>query len=158
MTWPFRPASRAIPTSSACAIRSRHGIPDGDLKRHRDFAVWYATKWTRRVIDAIDQFSTRLHLFRRRRQLSLLRPGTGRGLRADATPRVIAHLYNKSMAEHGGSLDAMAFTKGNEDPRAVAVNCESHVPGDIKRDAPGRPKTAWASGSTSRARSTIAAW
>ena len=30
----------------------------------------------------------------------------------------------------------MAFAKGNEDPRAIAVNIESHVPGQIKRDQP----------------------
>ena len=113
-----------------------HGIPDGDLKVHRDFAAWYATKWTHRVIDAIDQFDPDFIYFDGGRSYPFCGWFTGRGLRADATPRVIADLYNKSMAEHGGQLEAMAFTKGNEDPRAVAVNVESSVPADIKRDQP----------------------
>ncbi len=113
-----------------------HGIPDGDLKVHRDFAVWYATKWTHRVVDAIDQFDPDFIYFDGGGSYPFCGRFTGRGLRADATPRVIADLYNKSMAEHGGRLEAMAFTKGNEDPRAVAVNVESSVPSDIKRDPP----------------------
>jgi len=62
--------------------------------------------------------------------------GTGRGLRADATPRVIAHLYNTSIRKNGGKLEAMAFTKGSEDARAVAVNLESRFPDGINRDQP----------------------
>ncbi len=113
-----------------------HGIPDGDLKRHRDFAVWYATKWTRRVIDAIDQFSPDFIYFDGGGSYPFCGHGTGKGLRADATPRVIAHLYNTSLARHGGQLEAMAFTKGDEDRRAIAVNVESRVPNAIKRDQP----------------------
>ena len=112
-----------------------HGIPDGDLKAHRDFAVWYATKWTRRVIDAIDQFSPDFIYFDGGGSYPFCGRFTGRGLRADATPRVIAHLYNSSLRKHG-QLEAMAFTKGNEDSRAIAVNFESSVPGQIKRDQP----------------------
>jgi alpha-L-fucosidase len=111
-----------------------HGIPNGDLKVHRDFAVWYATKWTKRVMDAIDQFSPDFIYFDGGGSYPFCGHGTGKGLRADATPRVIAHLYNKSIAEHGGKLEAMAFTKGNEDSRAVAVNIESSFPANIKQD------------------------
>lgn len=113
-----------------------HGIPDGDLQHHREFALWYATKWTRRVVDAIDQFSPDFIYFDGGGSYPFCGRFTGRGLRADATPRVIAHLYNSSMAKHAGHLEAMAFTKGNEDPRAMAVNVESHVPDKIKRDQP----------------------
>ena len=113
-----------------------HGIPNGDLKKHRDFAVWYATKWTHRVLDAIDQFAPDFIYFDGGGSYPFCGHGTGRGLRADATPRVIAHLYNTSMQQHGGRLEALAFTKGNEDPRAIAVNVESRVPKDIKRDQP----------------------
>jgi len=118
-----------------------HGIPNGDLKVHRDFAVWYATKWTNRVIDAIDQFSPDFIYFDGGGSYPFCGHFTGKGLRADATPRVIAHLYNKNMAKNGGKLDAMAFTKGNEDPRAVAVNLESHVPDDIKKDCTWQTET-----------------
>ncbi|MEI6074190.1 MAG: alpha-L-fucosidase [Verrucomicrobiota bacterium] len=113
-----------------------HGIPNGDLKAHRDFAVWYATKWTHRVMDAIDQYSPDFIYFDGGGSYPFCGHGTGKGLRADATPRVIAHLYNTSMARHAGHLEAMAFTKGNEDARAVAVNVESRVPKTIKRDQP----------------------
>ena len=118
-----------------------HGIPNGDLKVHRDFAVWYATKWTNRVIDAIDQFSPDFIYFDGGGSYPFCGRGTGKGLRADATPRVIAHLYNKNMKKNGGTLDVMAFTKGNEDPRAVAVNIESSVPGDIKKDCTWQTET-----------------
>jgi len=111
-----------------------HGIPNGDLKKDRDFAVWYATKWTRRVIDAIDQYNPDFIYFDGGGSYPFCGHGTGKGLRADATPRVIAHLYNSNMAKNGGQLEAMAFTKGNEDPRAVAVNVESRFPGGIKTD------------------------
>lgn len=118
-----------------------HGIPNGDLKVHRDFAVWYATKWTNRVIDAIDQFSPDFIYFDGGGSYPFCGHGTGKGLRADATPRVIAHLYNKNMKKNGGKLEAMAFTKGNEDPRAVAVNIESSVPGEIKKDCTWQTET-----------------
>jgi alpha-L-fucosidase len=118
-----------------------HGIPNGDLKVNRAFAVWYATKWTNRVIDAIDQFSPDFIYFDGGGSYPFCGHGTGKGLRADATPRVIAHLYNKNLAKNGGTLDAMAFTKGNEDPRAVAVNLESHFPGDIKKDCTWQTET-----------------
>ena len=113
-----------------------HGIPDGDLKKNRAFAVWYATKWTHRVIDAIDQFSPDFIYFDGGGSYPFCGRGTGKGLRADATPRVIAHLYNTNMKKNGGNLAAMAFTKGNEDSRAIAVNIESNVPKTIKRDQP----------------------
>ncbi len=114
----------------------KQGVPDGDLKHHRDFAVEYATKWTHRVLDAIDQFNPDFIYFDGGNSYPFCGYGTGKGLRADATPRVIADLYNRSIARHGGKLEAMAFTKGNEDPRAVAVNVESRTPDGIKRDQP----------------------
>ena len=113
-----------------------HGIPDGDLKKNREFAVWYATKWTRRVIDAIDKYSPDFIYFDGGGSYPFCGRGTGKGLRADATPRVIAHLYNSNMAKNGGNLDVMAFAKGFEDSRAIAVNVESCVPKEIKRDQP----------------------
>ena len=113
-----------------------HGVPDGDLKYHHDFATWFATKWTHRVIDAIDQFSPDFIYFDGGGSYPFCGHGTGRGLRADATPRVIAHLYNTSIKKNGGTLEAMAFTKGNEDSRAIGVNIESNVPKGIKRDQP----------------------
>ena len=111
-----------------------HGIPNGNLKKNREFAVWYATKWTRRVIDAIDQYNPDFIYFDGGGSYPFCGHGTGKGLRADATPRVIAHLYNSNLAKNGGKLEAMAFTKGNEDRRAVAVNVESRFPSDIKTD------------------------
>ena len=112
------------------------GIPDGELKVHRDFAVWFATKWTRRVIDAIDQFSPDFIYFDGGNSYPFCGYRTGRGLRADATPRVIAHLYNTNIQKNGGKLEAMAFTKGSDDARAVAVNYESRFPEGVKRDRP----------------------
>jgi alpha-L-fucosidase len=113
-----------------------HGIPTGNLKKNIDFARWYCTKWTNRVIDAIDQFSPDFIYFDGGGSYPFCGWGTGRGYRSDATPRVIAHLYNKNMQKNGGKLEAMAFTKGNEDPRAIAVNVESRFPSGIKKDQP----------------------
>ena len=113
-----------------------HGIPNGNLKKNSEFARWFATKWTRRVVDAIDQLSPDFIYFDGGGSYPFCGYRTGRGLRADATPRVIAHLYNSNMQKHGGKLEAMAFTKGSDDARAVAVNFESCFPKDIKRDQP----------------------
>lgn len=110
------------------------GIADGNLKKNIEFARWYATKWTHRVIDAIDQFSPDFIYFDGGGSYPFCGRFTGKGLRADATPRVIAHLYNTNMKKNHGKLEAMAFSKGNEDPRAVAVNWESHFPDGINRN------------------------
>jgi alpha-L-fucosidase len=113
-----------------------HGIPDGNLKKNIEFARWFATKFANRVKDAIDSYSPDFIFFDGAGSFPFCGHFTGRGLRADAVPRVIAHLYNTSMAKYGGRLEAMAFTKGNEDSRAVAVNSESRVFDNIKRDQP----------------------
>jgi alpha-L-fucosidase len=113
-----------------------HGIPDGNLKKNIEFARWYANKWTNRVIDAIDQFSPDFIYFDGGNSYPFCGWFTGRGYRADATPRVIAHLYNSNIRKNNGELKAMAFTKGNEDPRAIAVNVESSFPDGIKKDQP----------------------
>ena len=143
--WPPKEAEAKDPVPTDPALRLTayrmsdplvQGVPDGDLKHHRDFAVWYSTKWTNRVIDAITQFTPDFIYFDGGGSYPFCGYFTGKGLRADATPRVIADLYNQSMANHGGRLEALALTKGNEDPRSVAVNVESSVPVDIKRDQP----------------------
>jgi alpha-L-fucosidase len=113
-----------------------HGIPDGNLKKNIEFARWYATKWTNRVIDAIDQFSPDFIYFDGGNSYPFCGWFTGRGYRADATPRVISHLYNTNLKKNSGELKAMAFTKGNEDPRAIAVNVESSFPEGIQKDQP----------------------
>lgn len=113
-----------------------HGIPDGNLVNHIDFARWYATKWTNRVVDAIDQFNPDFIYFDGGGSYPFGGWFTGRGYRADATPRVIAHFYNKNLAKTKGKLEVMAFTKGNEDPRAIAVNVESSFLDGIKKDQP----------------------
>jgi alpha-L-fucosidase len=113
-----------------------HGIPNGNLKKNIAFAREYCIKWTNRVIDAIDKYSPDFIYFDGGGSYPFCGWFTGRGYRSDATPRVIAHLYNTSMTKHGGRLEAMAFTKGNEDPRAIAVNSESRVPDEIKTDQP----------------------
>lgn len=119
-----------------------HGIPDGNLKKHTEFARWFATKFARRVIDAIDSYSPDFIFFDGGGSYPFCGYLTGRGLRADVVPRVIAHLYNTSMAKNDGRIEAMAFTKGNEDARAVAVNCESKVFSEIKRDQPWHTENA----------------
>lgn len=113
-----------------------HGIPNGNLKKHIDFARWYCKKWTNRVEDAINQFSPDFIYFDGGGSYPFCGWFTGRGYRSDATPRVIAHLYNSNMKKNHGRLEAMAFTKGNEDPRGIASNSESGFPKDIKKDQP----------------------
>ena len=115
--------------------RGTKSVPDL-ITKHRDFALAFSTKWTLRVEDAISQFQPDFIYFDGGGSYPFCGWGTGRGIRTDATPRVIADLYNQSIARNGGKLEAMAFTKGNEDQRAVAVNVESTVPDDIKRDQP----------------------
>lgn len=142
--WPSKQleaAWGAVPTDPSLKLSAyrmneplSQGVPNGDLKYHRDFAIEYSTKWTQRVMDAVEQFDPDFIYFDGGDSYPFCGHGTGKGLRSDATPRVIADLYNRSLAKHGGSLQAMAFTKGNEDSRAVAVNFESHFPEGIVRD------------------------
>ena len=91
---------------TACRMRDplSHGIPDGYLKTHHEFATWYAIKWTRRVIYAIDQLSPDFIYFDGGGSHPCCSHGTGRGLHADATPRVIAH-FLEAVGEAGGGED-----------------------------------------------------
>lgn len=95
------------------------GVPDGDLKHHRDFAVEYSTKWTNRVIDAITQFNPDFIYFDGGGSYPFCGYFTGKGLRSDATPRVIADLYNQSMQSTAASW------KQWPSPRAMRIRAPS---------------------------------
>lgn len=58
---------------------------------------------------------------------------TGRGLRADAALRALAHFFNTAPSAAGGRL---AFAKSDEDPRAVGATYESRFPEGVVRDRP----------------------
>jgi len=134
------------------------GIPNGDLSVHRDFAVWYATEWTRRVIDAIDQFSPDFIYFDGGNSYPFCGYGTGRGLRADATPRVIAHLYNQSILQNGGKLEAIAFTKGPTIPVLRPSTSSRPFQKASSAISRGKLRSVWANGFTPRGRFMKAAW
>ena len=133
----YPPGFKGDPVEFRMGNPGSHGITEGNLsEKNIGFARWFATKWTHRVIDAIDKYQPDFIYFDGGNSYPFCGFKTGRGLRADATPRVIAHLYNTNMERNGGKLEAMAFTKGDEDPRAVAVNFESRFPTGIKNDQP----------------------
>ena len=120
-----------------------HGVAEGDLRLHRDFAIWFATRWLKRAIDAVDRFEPDMIYFDGGRGgYPFSGVSTGRGLRADATPRIIAHFLNSNARRHGGQQEGLAFAKADEDPRAVGATYESRFPEGVVRDRPWQAETS----------------
>ena len=102
--------------------------------KNKEYARWYCNKWYHRVQDVVDNYKPDFIYFDGN-SYPFSGTGTGRGIKTDATTRIIAHHYNASIAR-SGKLEVMAFTKGAEDARAVARASESGFPEGIKRDQP----------------------
>ncbi|MFT3705283.1 MAG: alpha-L-fucosidase [Agriterribacter sp.] len=105
------------------------------------YARWYCTKWCNRVKDLVDHYNPDI-LYFDGSTYPFSGFGTGRGFKSDATIRMAAHLYNQSMKKNGGKLEALLFTKGYDDARAISSTHESTVP-DVITD-----KNGWMSENT----------
>lgn len=94
------------------------------------YARWYCTKWCNRVKDLIDHYQPDI-LYFDGNTYPFSGTGTGRGYKSDATIRMAAHFYNSNLKKNHGALEALLFTKGNDDPRAVSTTHESNVPDSV---------------------------
>ncbi len=107
----------------------------GIFQDHIAYGTWYAEWWARRIQDAIDKYDPDFFYTdgNSPEPFSGLKSGTG--LKTDAGRRVVAHFYNRSLAEHG-RVDGIAFIKFQNKNPAVGMTSEVNVPADIKTDQP----------------------
>jgi alpha-L-fucosidase len=116
------------------AVNQPWGVPSsGIFSRHLDYARWYATQWSLRMIDVIDHYDPDFIYTDGTSHQPFSGSGTGSGYKSDAMQRVIAHFYNRSR-ERRGKLDVFSIVKFRP-PTNGTVNTEEHgIPTEIKTD------------------------
>ncbi len=109
--------------------------PAGIFTRHAEYAKWYATWWSLRMMDAIEQYDPDFIYTDGTDQQPFSGAGTGTGLKADAMQRVIAHFYNRAQ-ERRGKVDVFSIVKFRHKTNGTVNTEEFGVPRDIKTDQP----------------------
>jgi alpha-L-fucosidase len=105
----------------------------GIFVNHLDYCHWYATQWALRIIDVIEKYDPDFIYTDGNSTQPFDGYKTSTGYKCDAMQRVLAHYYNKAIAEHG-SVDKMGFVKFHYPGNGVGTTTEGGYPAGIKTD------------------------
>ena len=108
----------------------RRGIFGNDL----DYAKWYATQWSMRIIDVIDNYDPDFIYTDGNSTQPFSGDHSGSGYKSDAAARVVAHFYNKSASKNSGKIDKLAIIKFSSPYKGVGTTFEGFFPKGIKTD------------------------
>jgi alpha-L-fucosidase len=116
-------------------LQNQYAPVEGIFTDHVEYGKWYAEWWARRIQDAIEKYDPDLFYTdgNSPEPFSGLKSGTG--LKSDAGRRVVAHYYNRLLAQHG-KVDGLAFIKFQAKNPAIGMTSEVNVPAAIKTDQP----------------------
>lgn len=107
--------------------------PDGLFNRHADYAKWYATWWALRMMDVVDRYEPDFIYTDGTGPQPFSGDHTGTGIKADATQRVIADFYNRSLARRG-KVDTFSIIKFRPNTNGTVNTEEGTIPAGIKTD------------------------
>jgi alpha-L-fucosidase len=109
--------------------------PAGVFKNHLPYAKWYATQWSLRMMDAIDQYDPDFIYTDGTDQQPFSGSGTGTGVKADAMQRVISYYYNRTL-ERRGEVNTFSIVKFRHKTNGTVNTEEFGIPDKIKTDQP----------------------
>jgi alpha-L-fucosidase len=112
-----------------------HGY-QGIFGNHLDYAKWYATQWAMRIEDVIDKYDPDFIYTDGNSTQPFSGYKTGSGFKCDAGARVVAHYYNKAMANRNKPFDKLSIVKFLPTNRGAGTTFEGRYSKDIKSDQP----------------------
>lgn len=103
-----------------------HGIAhgrEGIFHKHLDYARSYATQWAQRIQDVIEKYDPDFIYTDGNSTQPFSGKRSGSGYKSDAGARVVAHYYNRTLAQHG-KVDTFSVIKFHQGTRGVARTYE----------------------------------
>jgi len=114
---------------------------DGILVNHLDYCRWYATRWSLRIMDAINKYDPDFIYTDGVLPQPFYGQGAESGYKCDAMVRVIADYYNHTLAKRG-KVDTFSIVKFHPPAQGVVTTFEDNWPAGIKTDQPWIGETA----------------
>jgi alpha-L-fucosidase len=121
-------------------LREYKGVADakyrpdaGIFQNHLAYAHWYATRWSLRIMDAIEKYDPDFIFTDGDSTGPFTGYATGTGYKCDAIQRVAADYYNRTLQRHG-KLDTFSIVKFHPPVRGIATTFEGTFPDGIMRD------------------------
>jgi alpha-L-fucosidase len=121
-------------------LRAYKGVADakyrpdqGIFQDHLDYAHWYATRWSLRIMDVINKYDPDFIFTDGDSTGPFTGYATGTGYKCDAIQRVVADYYNSTLQQHG-KLDTFSIVKFHPPVRGIATTFEGTFPDGIKTD------------------------
>ena len=109
--------------------------PAGIFSDHLEYAKWYATQWSLRMMDVVEHYDPDFIYTDGTVQGPFTGNGTGTGIKADAMQTVIADYYNRTL-KNRGTVNTFSIVKFRKKTNGTVNTEEFGVPADIKTDHP----------------------
>jgi len=109
--------------------------PAGIFSDHLEYAKWYATQWSLRMMDVVEHYDPDFIYTDGTVQGPFTGNGTGTGIKADAMQTVIADYYNRTLKKRG-TVNTFSIVKFRKKTNGTVNTEEFGVPADIKTDQP----------------------
>lgn len=106
---------------------------NGIFQNHLDYAHWYTTRWSLRIIDVINKYDPDFIYTDGDSTQPFSGSLTGTGYKCDCMQRVIADFYNHTL-EKRGKVDVFSIVKFHPPARGIVSTVESRYPKDLKLD------------------------
>ncbi len=107
----------------------------GIFQDHLDYAHWYATRWSLRIMDVINKYDPDFIYTDGDSTQPFSGDKTGTGYKCDCMQRVLADYYNHTLATRG-HVDTFSIVKFHPPANGIVSTVESKYPKDIKLDQP----------------------
>lgn len=107
--------------------------PAGLFGRHQAYATWYATRWAARIMDAVEHYDPDFIYTDGTGSQPFSGDNTGTGFKGDATQRVIADYYNRTL-QRRGKVDTFSIIKFRPNTNGTVNTEEGSIPAAIKTD------------------------
>jgi alpha-L-fucosidase len=105
----------------------------GIFQEHLDYAHWYGTRWSLRIMDVINKYDPDFIYTDGDSTGPFSGDKSGTGYKCDCMQRVIADFYNRTLAQRG-KVDVFSIVKFHPPSKGIVSTVESRYPADLKLD------------------------